>query len=79
VERVAELWPGPLEVEIGNNAAGEATWLALDSAKARAGLDWTPAWGLEEGLEATIEWYAEQARGADVRGLSVGQLAAFSG
>lgn len=35
----------------------EATLLHLDSAKARQRLAWKPVWHLEEGLQATADWY----------------------
>ncbi|WP_048438288.1 CDP-glucose 4,6-dehydratase [Caenimonas sp. SL110] len=35
----------------------EAALLQLDSAKAHDQLGWSPAWGLDEALEATSSWY----------------------
>lgn len=35
----------------------EARLLYLDSAKARARLDWRPVWNVEQALEATADWY----------------------
>ena len=40
----------------------EAGTLLLDSGKAHAQLGWAPAWGLDEGLDATVAWYAAHRR-----------------
>ena len=66
VERLRARWPEPLEVVESDDAAGESTWLALDSSKARRELGWTPAWDLETGLDATVAWFAAHRRGEDV-------------
>jgi len=42
----------------------EAGLLQLDSTKARTLLQWTPVWGLDEGLKQTAQWYrAHQEKG----------------
>ena len=78
VERMTELWgedlgwacdPGP--------HPHEAHYLKLDSSRARTRLGWRPRWGLEEGLERTVEWYRANHRGEDVRALTKGQIEAF--
>ena len=66
VARLRERWPEPLEVVEGDDAAGEAEWLALDSAKARRELGWEPTWDLDAGLDATAEWFVAHRRGEDV-------------
>lgn len=43
-----------------NQAANEIPEQYLDSAKARAVLDWRPSFGLDEGLLETIRWYEER-------------------
>src|SRR4051794_8999091 len=72
VERLAprsEIDPGP--------HPHEAHWLKLDSSLARGVLDWTPAWDLARGLEATAAWYRAQREGEDVRATTRAQIAAF--
>ncbi len=32
---------------------------AIDASRARAGLGWAPRHAFEEGLDATVRWYAE--------------------
>ena len=52
----------------------EAHHLRLDCAKARALLGWTPRIDLDTGLRLTVDWYREQARGADIRDVTLSQI-----
>jgi CDP-glucose 4,6-dehydratase len=54
----------------------EAQHLALDSAKARAQLGWTPAWGLATALDRTIEWHDAWRAKRDMRALCLAQIEA---
>jgi CDP-glucose 4,6-dehydratase len=54
----------------------EAQHLALDSAKARAQLGWTPAWGLATALDRTIEWHDAWRAQRDMRALCLAQIEA---
>ena len=76
VERLRSRWPDPLEVVEADDAAGESTWLALDSAKARERLGWRPGWDLDAGLDATVEWFDAHRRGED---LTLEQIRRFAG
>jgi CDP-glucose 4,6-dehydratase len=55
----------------------EAAVLALDSTKARTGLDWRPALGLEKALEWVVEWYQTLAGGGDARALTLEQIGRY--
>jgi CDP-glucose 4,6-dehydratase len=80
VERVAERWPGGLEVRTADDpdaAEGEAPALRLDASRARERLGWTPRWDLEAALEATVAWYAAYRAGADMRAETLAQIAAY--
>jgi CDP-glucose 4,6-dehydratase len=80
VERVAEHWPGGLDVRAADDAdaaAGEAPALRLDAARAREQLGWTPRWDLETAIGATVEWYASYRDGADMRAETLRQIAAY--
>ena len=78
VERLAELWPTPIEWEIGNgDHPHEAHFLSLDSSKARELLGWWPGWDLEAGLDATVAWFTLLLVQGDMRALTLQQIALF--
>lgn len=78
VERVAELWPGGVRWERDAGAhPHEARYLELDSAKARARLGWLPTFGLAAALESIVAWYRELQAGAEMRTVTLAQIAAF--
>ena len=79
VERIAERWPGGLDVRAAADgaAAGESPLLRLDATRARDRLGWAPRWDLAAGLDATVSWYAGYRDGADLRAETLGQVAAF--
>jgi CDP-glucose 4,6-dehydratase len=54
----------------------EAQHLALDSAKARAQLGWTPVWGLATALDRTIEWHDAWRAERDMQALCLAQIEA---
>ncbi len=56
----------------------EAGHLALDSGKAERGLGWRPAWGLDAALERVVSWHEAHRRGADMRAVSLAQIAELS-
>jgi CDP-glucose 4,6-dehydratase len=78
VDRLAELWPGGIERVPSHEEAPppEANVLMLDSSLAASALGWTPAWDLGRGLEAVVEWFAAYRDGADMRQVTLGQIAA---
>ena len=58
VDRVLQLLgSSDLRPVILNQASNEIREQALSSRKARQVLDWTPQFGLDEGLRRTIDWY----------------------
>jgi CDP-glucose 4,6-dehydratase len=78
-ERVAELWPEPLNWQLDPGPyPPEAPRAALDSAKARRRLAWRSPWALDEALHRTVEWHLGVRSGADMRALTLAQIAAFS-
>ncbi len=75
VERLAELWPTPIEWEIDNgDHPHEAHFLSLDSSKARELLGWRPGWDLAAGLDATVAWFEALQAGEAMGTLSLGQI-----
>lgn len=75
VERVAELWPQPLDWRADEREhPRENPALRLDSTRAREELGWEPLLSLERGLELTVEWFGAYREGRDVRAVTLGQL-----
>jgi CDP-glucose 4,6-dehydratase len=76
VERLAELWPGGVEVKIARDpdAPHEARTLHLDSTRARERLGWSPPWKLGRALEEIVDWHAAHAAGADMRAKTLEQI-----
>jgi CDP-glucose 4,6-dehydratase len=78
VERIGALWGRDLDVvsQPGDHPHETAT-LRLDSTKARVNLGWRPAWGLDDGLRAIVDWYRAYDRKADLRETTLAQIDAY--
>lgn len=61
----------------GNSGPHEAGWLALETAKARVGLDVQPQWHLAETVTRTMAWYQAQHAGADARALCLAEIGQY--
>jgi CDP-glucose 4,6-dehydratase len=80
VERLTERWPGELRWAIDDGPhPHEATYLKLDSSKARARLGWAPGWDLGDALDSIVAWYGALRDGEDMRAVTLGQIEAFGG
>lgn len=78
VERIAVLWGREIEVRTQpGEHPHETASLRLDSSRARLRLGWQPAWDLDEGLQAIVEWYRAYERKADLREITLAQIAAY--
>lgn len=55
----------------------EATYLKLDSSKARSSLGWAPRWRLARALEETVAWHQAWREGRDMQQMSLAQIAAY--
>lgn len=77
VERLAESWGGDASWQLDEGAhPAEAGWLALDISKARGRLGWEPGINLEEALEMVVAWHRLYREGADMREVTLAQIAA---
>jgi CDP-glucose 4,6-dehydratase len=78
VERMGELWPQGLQWTLDDGPhPHEASYLKLDSSRARARLGWRPLVGLDAALESIVEWYRALSEGADMRAVTLGQIESF--
>ena len=55
----------------------EANLLRLDSSKAHARLGWRPRLSVGDAVEWSVSWYAAAAQGADMRKLTLDQIARY--
>lgn len=63
----------------GANHPHEATFLRLDTSRARAALGWTPHLSLEEGVAWTADWYRAFVAREDVARLTYEQVDSYMG
>ena len=76
VERLTGLWGNGARWEPDSGPQPhEAAVLRVDSAKAAARLNWQPRWDLERALESTVAWHKQHNAGADMRALTLAQIA----
>lgn len=78
VKRICESW-GPQArwtIDRGHQLH-EASYLNLDSAKAKAQLEWKPQWNLESALEATVTWYKAYQSRSDMRLTTLDQIQSY--
>lgn len=79
VERIAMHWGvQPQQMPQPGQHPHEARLLALDSAKARAQLGWSPRWNLDRAAAAVVEWYKAFDRGAAVKPVMIDQIEAYT-
>lgn len=70
---------GTGEVMWGDGTEGphEASWLALEIAKARQVLGFSPRWSLTQGIERSMAWYRQQLEGQEARQLCLADIDAY--
>jgi CDP-glucose 4,6-dehydratase len=79
VENLAQAWgKGASWVLDDGNHPHEAHYLKLDCSKAKARLDWSPRWHLQDALSAIIEWHHAQLNGKDLHAVTLRQIAAYN-
>jgi CDP-glucose 4,6-dehydratase len=75
MERIAAAWERADAWTVQEQQSHhEATYLKLDSSKARARLGWRPRWPLERGLRAVNDWYMAYQSGRDVALITLDQI-----
>lgn len=79
LEQIRLLRPALTWRRDGSEQLHEASFLKLDSSKAKALLGWRPRWSLREALEKTVVWYSAWQDGVDVADVCRAQIADFEG
>jgi CDP-glucose 4,6-dehydratase len=78
LEKIGARWG---ELHTVRSAEGErpheASFLKLDSAKARSLLGWQPCLDFDTALDWTVDWYRAHAAGEDMRALTLRQIDRF--
>ena len=79
-DRVCELWGAGLRWRAeADGGPPETPVLRLDSSKARHELGWSPAWRVDTGLRATVDWYRAVHDGVGADAVCSRQIAAYAG
>jgi CDP-glucose 4,6-dehydratase len=78
-DRLAVLWGEAAAWQLDSQPnPHEASYLYLDTAKAAARLGYHPRWRLSDALATIVDWYRGYRDGADMRAITLGQIARFS-
>jgi CDP-glucose 4,6-dehydratase len=78
VDRITALWgDGARWLTDERRHPHEAHYLKLDCSKARQLLGWRPRLRLADALRWTVEWHRSHEAGADMRSVSLSQIAAY--
>src|SRR5690606_1331244 len=70
---------GAGQVQYDHQTTGpyEATWLALETSKARQFLSYSPRWTLTEAIEHTMHWYRAYSQGSGAHKLCARDIDSF--
>jgi CDP-glucose 4,6-dehydratase len=68
VKRILAVMQSDLEPDVRNEASNEIRSQYLDASKAKALLNWAPAFTLDTGLHSTVAWYRQHLAALDGRG-----------
>jgi CDP-glucose 4,6-dehydratase len=75
VERLADRWPGGIRwVADPGHHPHEASYLKLDSSRARSRLGWRPVVALDAAVASVADWHLALRDGADMRLFTLGQI-----
>ncbi|WP_436318207.1 CDP-glucose 4,6-dehydratase [Variovorax boronicumulans] len=77
LDRLVQKMPQTQWHETHESTPHEASYLKLDSSKARSMLGWVPRWGLDEALNQTVAWHQAWVAGADMHAVSLAQIDAY--
>jgi CDP-glucose 4,6-dehydratase len=79
VEYLTQVWGEGASWHLDNgNHPHEAHYLKLDCSKAKARLNWLPRWRLEMALDKIIDWQKQYQQCADMREVTLEQIAHYT-
>ena len=79
INKSARIWGRPVRVQLEDVARHEASYLMLESSKARRLLDWQQKWDFETTVRNTIEWYKRFLTGVCASSLMKEQIDEYVG
>ncbi|MNC28204.1 CDP-glucose 4,6-dehydratase [compost metagenome] len=79
VQEICRKWEGAYYEFDNSKHPHEAQYLKLDCSKAKAELNWSPRWNLEQALDQIIKWYQGYSNGQSVYELSLQQITEYEG
>lgn len=75
IEHMTQAWGPTASWKLDKNVQPhEASYLSLDSSKARMELKWQPSWNIEQTIEKIVEWHKADEQGVDMREFSLTQI-----
>ena len=74
IEHAQQVYGGDIQLSDENEGFHEATWLSLETSKARAELGIYPKWTMVESVTRAMAWYRAQSSGADARALCLADI-----
>ena len=79
VQKLAAIWGEGAAYAVDSGLQPhEASFLKLDCSRARAMLGWKPRLGIDSALEWTVDWHKAKLAGANMREITVSQIARFA-
>ena len=79
INKSAEIWGRPVKVQLEDEARHEASYLILESGRARRLLNWQQKWDFETTVRNTIDWYKRFLTGACASSLMKEQIDEYVG
>ncbi|MDD5268401.1 MAG: CDP-glucose 4,6-dehydratase [Methylococcales bacterium] len=78
VEKLTKAWGEDASWALeGGDHPHEAHYLKLDCSKAKARLNWMPKWHLDDTLGRIVEWQKQYRQGADMKAVTLEQIAHY--
>lgn len=79
IDKSAEIWGTPVRTQTEDATRHEASYLMLESSRARSLLDWHQKWDFETTVRNTINWYKKFLTGACASSLMKEQIDEYVG